>query len=158
MDSKDTVQVEQEAQAEQEAQVRTPRDNAVRAFQAEFVTKHGPALADFMLVTRALEDVQRQVLDSLRNPPENKIARILLTAQAGDALARVEADLVVSVGILLGKKGDEISDFLALATEHHNEFFSLIHRFNPDGSPVEAANTAGGVGSEATPAPSIVTE
>src|SRR6267142_6021513 len=104
----DQVQVEQETQAEREAQVeqkvQTPRDIAVRAFQADFTAKHGAPLADFMLVTRALEDIQRQVLDTMKQPPENKIARVLVSAQAADALARVEADLIVAVGYILGKK------------------------------------------------------
>ena len=132
--------------AEQEARVPTPREVAIKAFQAEWTAKHGSGLADFFLVTRALEDVQRQIINQLRNPPDNKIARILLAASASDALARVEADIVVAVGILLGNEGDEkIAAFLELARTHHEEFFALLSRFNADGSPKEAANDTDGV-------------
>jgi hypothetical protein len=138
------TQVLQDTQDEQAAQVEqepTSREAAIKAFQQSYIEKYGAPLADFLLVTRALEDVQRQVLNQVREPQENKISRVIAASMAADALARVEADLVVAVGILLGKKGDaEIAEFLDVAQAHHEDFFALLSRFDKDGQPLNAAN------------------
>lgn len=113
---------------------QTPRDLEVKALQDQFSVTQGEAVADFLIIFRALVvSTQRAVELAGRvdvPPLMRHIADAALTRQFQQAFG----DLAVAVGVIVrGTKEDDVKAFLDMIGDHATAFNAIFNKYEDDG-------------------------